>query len=145
MHSCEIIMFLLYLATFILPIQSQYSFRKASVIPTSYPPSENLTNISIGAILPQYGFKEPSRAIRKALTEATKNVNRNKNKNVKFKFTNNYQLHAHLVEMDTSASPLTVLDVLCEKVLAENVSVIMYMTNAHAHGSVYGGNVATAQ
>lgn len=126
-------------------ISPSASFRERMRIPvdtsksTDTSISANKSNVTIVAILPYTSFALFKRGYIKYFEDSARNVNRNRYAN--FLFTNYYTLNTKLETMLLSASPLAVLETICDKVLPMNPSAIIYMTNS----PVYGTNAASAQ
>ncbi|KAG8193265.1 hypothetical protein JTE90_027009 [Oedothorax gibbosus] len=138
MSPLKLLAILIYFATS-LPTPTQSSvFRQRGKTKTTESPILERQDITIGAILPYFSFAQFARAYDKALVGATDTINRNRP--VQFSFTNKYTMNSIKKMMALAASPLTVLETLCE-VLTYNVSAIMYMTNH----PVYGSNAPSAQ
>lgn len=100
-------------------------------------PVSSKANITFVALLPRAVFRY-TRAYNKALDTAANYINK---RSSRFNFTDTFAISTHVVPMDLTASPLTVLETLCDKVLPLNTTAVSYMTNS----PVYGTNAATAQ
>lgn len=102
--------------------------------------NERAHRITFGAILPTTALITVRRAYYKRISDAVENLMRGRQ--AKFNFTNYYRIsQAQVVLVSLNPSPTEVLNTLCQQLLVQDVSTVIYMTNS----DVYGHNAASAQ
>jgi len=100
---------------------------------------KNVQNIVFGAILPATALKTVQRAYNKSLQDAVDSLTKGK---FNYKFKKYFRIsNANVVLMSFESSPTDILQNLCQQLLPNGVSTILYMTNSDS----YGHNIAAAQ
>lgn len=101
-----------------------------------------MQKITFGAILPKTSLITLQRQYSKRLQDSVEALVKNRNRQEPYNFTNYYQItQAPVVPLQLDPNPTEILGSICNQLLTNNVSTIIYMTNSEHWGS----NAASAQ
>lgn len=129
-----------------IPNRSGSSERRLLELLSRQSPNQELAQgvqkISIGAILPKTALKTVIRAYQKRLQDAVESLTSTRGGGGFFNFTAHFQIaHAQMILLSVNPSPTEILSVLCDQLLPQGISAILYMSNT----DVVGNNAASAQ
>lgn len=104
--------------------------------------AQGIQKITIGAILPKTALKTVIRAYQKRLQDAVESLTTPRGAGTYFNFTAHFQIaHAQMILLSVNPSPTEILSALCDQLLPQQISAILYMSNS----DVIGHNAASAQ
>jgi hypothetical protein len=104
--------------------------------------AQGIQKITIGAILPKTALKTVIRAYQKRLQDAVESLTSPRGTGTYFNFTAHFQIaHAQMILLSVNPSPTEIFNALCDQLLPQRISAILYMSNS----DVIGHNAASAQ
>ncbi|KFM78598.1 hypothetical protein X975_25614, partial [Stegodyphus mimosarum] len=104
--------------------------------------SPRIPKVYLGAIIPKSNLLSLQRLFFKRISDTVDSINNNKIKLYDFTFTKHFRIgRGPWMMMNLEASPLDILNTLCNNLLQHNVITVIYLTN----NEVYQGNAASVQ